>query len=146
VLRDLANDSIAPVESIHTAVGDPFAVLVVSSGLFFLSLRRGFVQAFESALRLCTRWFYFALQRATALTTPSQSIRIPTWGREQARNRFVRCGLFLWVRWRFAGLAAQASLKRLSLGGDAKGVQPRSSLGSGVGGDPRRRLHSLSLQ
>ena len=43
----------------------------------------------------CTRESFFAVQRAIHLTIPSLSPRIPTWGREQARNRFVRGGLFI---------------------------------------------------
>lgn len=43
----------------------------------------------------CTARYRFAVQRANPITIPSRSPRIPTWGREQARNRFVRGGLFI---------------------------------------------------
>jgi hypothetical protein len=41
------------------------------------------------ALRIHNELFssFFAVQRASSVTIPSRWTRIPTWGREQARNR-----------------------------------------------------------
>jgi hypothetical protein len=59
----------------------------------FCPFRRG--ASGRSPDAFCTHRYRFAVQRAIAITIPSRSARIPTWGREQARNRFVRGGLFI---------------------------------------------------
>ncbi|QOW24913.1 hypothetical protein [Lysobacter sp. H23M47] len=46
-------------------------------------------------LQFITPSVQFCTAACTLLTNPSQSTCIPTWGREQARNRFVRGGLFI---------------------------------------------------
>ncbi|MCC8364421.1 FAD-dependent oxidoreductase [Lysobacter sp. A6] len=90
--RTLADRMPGTVETGHVLE----AVRTEGSGVV-LTFRRAFRQGDRGVPRepSCTRRYFFAVQRAFAITNPSPLGCIPTWGREQARNRFVRGGLFI---------------------------------------------------